>query len=119
MGEEAIGGRGPEALSRREFAIIVAGGVACTALPAPPVQASVASEPHHTDAQENASSRSAEAEAQYQVLLAKYGTRLSDEQKADIRRLIDQGQKSALSLRSFHLYNSDEPANVFQAALRS
>jgi hypothetical protein len=119
MRDKPVADRDRAGLSRREFAIFIAAGAACTALPAPPVQASVHDGPEQSDRQGSASSRSAEAEAQYQALIGKYGPRLSDEQRADIRRLIDQGQKSALSLRSFQLNNADEPANVFHAALRS
>ena len=116
---KTFGDRDRAEISRREFAAIIAAGAACVALPATPVQASVSAELHQANAQANASSRSPEAEAQYQALIGKYGPRLSDEQRADIRRLIDQGQKSTLSLRSFQLNNADEPANVFHAVLGS
>jgi len=118
MSDMTVGDRDRAELSRREFAIFIAAGAACTALPAQ-VQASETTGPRLARSQTNASARSAEADAQYQVLIGKYGARLSDEQKADIKRLIDQGQKSAMSLRSFRLSNADEPANVFRAALRS
>jgi hypothetical protein len=55
-----------------------------------------------------------EAEAQYQTIIAKYGDRLSSEQKADIRRLIGDGQKAAATTRAFPLDNADEPANMFR-----
>jgi len=61
-----------------------------------------------------ASQLSAAGEAQVQTILAKYGKRLSDEQKADIRRLVAQAQKTSETLRSFPLDNSDEPAMIFR-----
>jgi hypothetical protein len=105
-------------LSRREFAITLAAGAACRALPGGATRASEVAGSDRANTQTSAP-RSAEAEAQYQLLISKYGARLSDEQKADVRRLIDQAQKSTVSLRSFQLNNADEPANVFRAGLRS
>ena len=60
-----------------------------------------------------ASQLSAAGEAQVQTILAKYGKRLSDEQKTDIRRLVAQAQKTSETLRSFPLDNADEPAMIF------
>jgi hypothetical protein len=57
---------------------------------------------------------SPEGEAQYQTIIAKYGDRLSTEQKADIRRLIGDSQKGVAALRAFPLDNADEPANMFR-----
>jgi len=56
----------------------------------------------------------AEAEAKIQNLLRKYGDRLNDEQKAEVRKSILQGQESLEKLRAFPLENSDEPATVFR-----
>ncbi len=56
----------------------------------------------------------AEADAKIEAILRKYGKRLSEEQKADIRRLVAEGQKSLESLRSFALDNADQPATVFE-----
>jgi hypothetical protein len=60
-----------------------------------------------------ASQLSAACEAQVQTILAKYGKRLSDEQKTDIKRLVAQAQKTSESLKSFPLDNADEPAMIF------
>lgn len=57
---------------------------------------------------------SAAGEAQVQTILAKYGARLSDEQRVEIRRLVAQAQKTSETLRSFPLDNSDEPAMIFR-----
>ena len=54
------------------------------------------------------------AEAQLQAVLRKYGDRLSEEQKADVKRLIAEAQKPAEALRAFPLDNSNEPATVFR-----
>lgn len=56
----------------------------------------------------------AEIEAKIQNILRKHGQRLSDEQKADVRRLVMEGQKPLEALRAFALDNSDEPATVLK-----
>ncbi|HZS47568.1 MAG TPA: hypothetical protein VFC63_21025 [Blastocatellia bacterium] len=56
----------------------------------------------------------AESEAQYQAIIQKYGSKLSDDQKADIKRILAAGQKSTETLRAFPLDNADEPANIFR-----
>ena len=56
----------------------------------------------------------AEVEAKIQAIFGKYGQRLSEEQKADVRRLVAEGQKALETLRAFPLDNSDAPATVFE-----
>ena len=56
----------------------------------------------------------AEAEAKLQAIFRKYGSRLSEEQKTDLRRLVKESQKSLESLRAFPLDNADQPATVFE-----
>lgn len=45
-----------------------------------------------------------------QALLAQYGQRLSDAQKADLRRLAADGQAALDRLRAFATTNEDAPA---------
>ena len=108
-------------LSRREFSRVLATGAVTTALARGGNAAEHEPEPgdsgYHSSYQGNTPDPSPEAESQYKLLISKYGARLSDEQKADVKRLIDQGLKSAVTLRSFQLDNADEPANVFRARL--
>jgi len=56
----------------------------------------------------------AEVEAKVQAIFRKYGQRLTEEQKADLQRLVTEGQKSLESLRAFPLDNADQPATVFE-----
>jgi hypothetical protein len=101
-------------LSRREFTRGVAMAAATAVVPKPSLADERARD--SGDAQ-TASSQTAQltpdAEAQFQVILTRYGKRLSDEQKTDLRRLIAQAQKASATLRSFPLENSDEPAMIF------
>ena len=54
----------------------------------------------------------AEVEAKIAEIMRRYGERLNDEQKADIRRLVREAQAPVESLRAYPLENSDEPATV-------
>ena len=59
----------------------------------------------------------AEAEAKVANILSRYGARLNEEQKTDVRRLIADQQKTLEALRAFPLQNSDEPATVLHLYL--
>jgi hypothetical protein len=57
----------------------------------------------------------AEVEMKVASIFRKYGDRLSDEQKADIRRIMAETQDGLEKLRSFALENGDQPADAFRA----
>jgi hypothetical protein len=61
----------------------------------------------------------AQAEARTDAILRKYGSRLTDAQKADVRRQVREGQKSFTDLRAFILQNSDPPATVLNIRPRA
>jgi hypothetical protein len=104
-------------MSRRAFSGIVAMVAATAAIPnrslagTPPGSASGLEQAPASAAQ------TAEADAQVQFILAKYGDRLSDEQKADIKRLVVAARKTSDEMHAFHLDNSDEPAMIYRARL--
>ena len=52
----------------------------------------------------------AEADARHQAILTRHGSKLSDAQKGDIRRLTGELQKTLETLRKTELENSDAPA---------
>jgi hypothetical protein len=56
---------------------------------------------------------SSAAEAQVQTILSKYGNRFSEEQKAEVRRVVGQVQGISDTLRAFKLENSNEPSMIF------
>lgn len=56
----------------------------------------------------------AEVETKVSSIFRKYGSRLSDEQKADIRRAMAETQDGLEKMRAFALENGDQPATVFQ-----
>lgn len=62
-------------------------------------------------------SASAQAEVEMKVasIFRKYGDRLSDEQKADIRRIMAESQEGLEKMRAFKVENGDQPADSFRA----
>jgi hypothetical protein len=56
----------------------------------------------------------AEVEMKFASIVRKYGARLNDEQKTDIRRQLAEGQEGLDKMRAFALDNGDQPATVFQ-----
>lgn len=116
--------RNPARLSRREFArnvtmaAVVAGIPAqigaqeqkpATA-PAPPKPAA----PNPAEEPKLSPAARAEAEGKIQNVLRKYGDRLTEEQKADVRKSMLSTQDGVEKLRAFALENWDEPATVFR-----
>jgi len=59
-------------------------------------------------------SRSAQAEVESKVaeIFRKYGSRLSDAQKDEVRKVIAETQAGLEKMRSFALQNGDQPATV-------
>lgn len=55
-----------------------------------------------------------EGEAQYQMILSRYGATLTDEQGADVRRLVGTAQKTGEDIQKFELENWNEPAPIFR-----
>jgi len=109
-----MNGKGGPTLSRREFARRAA--IASAVAIAPP--GTLSERPSLTGVPEqqtnDLSSLSpesrAEVEARYQEILGIYGTRFSELQKADLRRLCVLAQMSLNNLRKFTIENSDGPA---------
>jgi hypothetical protein len=59
----------------------------------------------------------AEVELKVASIFRKYGDHLSDEQKADIRRIMAESQEGLEKMRAFKLDNADQPADAFRAFL--
>jgi hypothetical protein len=62
----------------------------------------------------NESANDIDVENRFENILSQYGSRFSEEQKADIRRLVGEIQKPLDRLRAFSLDNSDQPATVLK-----
>lgn len=107
-------------ISRREFACEIAALTATVAIaPATMAQTEKAATPLKPPPEEEGLSAAAkaEAEANYQALMQRYGNRLNSDQKHDVHRLLMQQQKSVEALRAFTLANGDEPSLVLHLEL--
>jgi len=99
-------------ISRREFALRAAMASATTLVPAG-VFTGVPTAPAQTpaaDLPKLSPQSQAEVEARYQAILAQYGTRFSDAQKIDLRRLCHSAQPGLDKLRAYLVQNGDGSA---------
>lgn len=104
-------------ISRRDFARTAALAAAAAAIKPGEMLAHTTAEPtaQASSAESKLSPASqAEVDANVRAILAKYGNRLSEPEKKDIRRLVTEGQKSLDKLRAFPLENADQPALVLK-----
>jgi|SRR5579864_616453 len=115
-------------LGRRQFALGAAATATSALLPGDLLAQSAAIVDQPTDAQsldkktraamaKLSASAQAEVEMKVASIFRKYGDRLSDEQKADIRRIMAESQEGLEKMRSFKLENGDQPADAFRAYL--
>jgi hypothetical protein len=107
-------------ISRRDFAVSAA--LATAAIAAVPTHllaqeksAAEAAKPESPQPPKLSAASQAEVEARYTELLRKYGSRLSEEQKKDVRKSLVSQQQGLDQIRAFPLNNWDEPATVFKA----
>jgi len=110
-----MGSKNGSAISRREFARRAAFASAAASLsPANLLAEEPAAAPEaasQTPAGPKLSPESqAEMESRLQAVFARYGSRLNDTQKADLRRFAADGQAALDRLRAFPTDNSDGPA---------
>jgi len=111
--------------SRRTFARGAALAAAAAALPVdllpqtqlPPPATTAASEKPADQTPKLSAESQAEAEAKIQNILHKYGNRLSDAEKADLRKSVLSSQEPLEKLRAFPLENWDEPALVLRPVI--
>jgi hypothetical protein len=94
------------ALTRRDFTVGAAVAAAVSLLP----DTAAAQQP---DAITRLSPGArAEVEMKVNEIFRKYGKRLTDAQKADIRKVVAETQEGLEKMRSFALTNADQPATV-------
>ncbi len=109
-----MGNKSNSAISRREFARRAAfASAAASLVPSNLFNPVSVAAPLPTQQPSNAPKLSAEAqtevEARIQSIFTQYGGRFSDAQKADIRRLATEAQRSLDRLRAFTTDNGDGP----------
>jgi hypothetical protein len=107
-------GKSSSPITRREFARRAAMVSAATMVPAGALAAhspSATSPITQTPGSPSLSTEGkAEAEARYQAIIAVYGARFSETQKADLRRLSYEAQEPLDRLRAYSITNGDGPA---------
>ena len=103
-----------EYITRRSFAVGAAAAATAALLPGKEGRAEgEAFAQSQTDAMAKLSPEArAEVEAKLKEIFRKYGSRLSDAQKADIRKVMAETQDGLEKMRSFALANGDQPASV-------
>ena len=102
------------ALAAATVAVLPADALAQQQKPTPPA-APAPAPPAAAEAPPQLSAASqVEVEARVQGVMRQFGGRLSETQKAEVRRLITLGQKSVEDLRAFPLDISDEPATILK-----
>ena len=107
-------------LGRRQFALGAAAAATGALLPGDLLAQAVASDKSLDEKTRIAMGKlspSAQAEVEMKVasIFRKYGDRLNDKQKADIRRIMAESQDGLEKMRTFKLENSDQPADAFRA----
>ncbi len=109
-----MNGKSSSSFSRREFArraaIVSAATIVPTSALAVPPPSAVPPTTQTLDSPSLSAEGKAEAEARYQAILAAYGARFSETQKADLRRLSYEAQEPLDRLRAYSIANGDGPA---------
>jgi hypothetical protein len=108
-------------ISRRDFARTVGVAAGAALLPArargaeKPKPPATAAPPPSTKLP---AASQAEADARVQMIVGRYGARLSPAERADLARLSHDAQEQLDKLRAFALDVTDEPAHIFRAPRR-
>ena len=105
-------------ISRRDFARTAGAAIAGAALLPRPTAADETPHPTTTAAhapQKLAAAAQAEADARVQMVLARYGSRLKPDARAELTRMSRSQQELLDELRAFPLDYADEPALQFRA----
>jgi hypothetical protein len=102
-------------ITRRSFAVGAAMAATATLLPGAAHGESAAAPPAQSDAASKLSAGArAEVDTKVKEIFRKYGNRLSEEQKADIRKVMAETQDGLEKMRGFALANGDQPATVLE-----
>jgi type IV pilus biogenesis protein CpaD/CtpE len=103
-------------LTRRRFTLGAAVAATVALLPAGEAQAqSTATSQAEAEAMKKLSPQArAEVEVKISEIFRKHGSRLSAEQKTDMRKVMAETQDGLEKMRSFVLTNGDQPATALQ-----
>src|SRR2546423_15211491 len=98
-------------ITRRQFAR----GTAVTAVAAVLLPSELAAQSYPPPSSKLSPEAQSEAEAKLQNVLRKYGSRLSEAEKTDVRPLLLLNQESLEQLRSYKLENFRQPPPLLRA----
>lgn len=102
-------------ITRRSFTVGAAVAATATLLPGNLAGQSTTTPQTQPDAMTKLSPGArAEVEMKVKEIFRKYGDRLSDAQKADIRKVMAETQDGLEKMRGFALDNGDQPATVLK-----
>ena len=104
-------------ITRRSFAVAAAAAATGALLPPRETHAQSTAAPQQSQADpvgKLSPGARAEVEMKVSEIFRKYGSRLSDEQKADVRKVMAETQDGLEKMRIFALTNGDQPATVFK-----
>lgn len=106
----------PPKITRRTFALGAAAAATTALIPEHVAgqSASAPAQPQTPAFSKLSPAAQAEVETKVQNIFRKYGSRLSDEQKADIRKVMAETQSGLEKMRAFALDNADQPATVLK-----
>jgi acyl-CoA reductase-like NAD-dependent aldehyde dehydrogenase len=105
----------PTRITRRKFALGAAVAAGATLLPNDASgQTASATQPQSAAMSKLSPAARAEVEAKIAEIFRKYGDRLTEEQKTDIRKIMAETQDGLEKMRSFDLANGDQPTTVFK-----
>jgi hypothetical protein len=103
-------------ITRRAFALGTA--VAATSALVPDAvfsqTASAPAQPQSSPSSKLSPEAQAEVEMKVSGIFRKYGNKLSEEQRADIRKVMAETQSGLEKMRAFTLDNGDQPADVLK-----
>ncbi|HMC32253.1 MAG TPA: hypothetical protein VKL99_15575 [Candidatus Angelobacter sp.] len=108
-------------LDRRQFTLGALAAATTTLIQTGEALAQSAGTVHELDEKTSTAMAKLSAQARAEVdmkvanIFRKYGDRLSEEQKADIRRIMAESQEGLEKMRTFALENGDQPADAFRA----
>ena len=110
-----MGTKNGSAISRREFArraafVSAAASLSPVELLRPESAAAAATAPQSPNTPKLSAESQAEADSRIQAIFAQYGSRLSNAQKDDLRRLANESQLMLDRLRAYATENGDGPA---------
>ncbi len=110
-----MGTKNASAISRREFArraALVSAAASLSPVDLLTAKSATLEAPalQTTTAPKLSPESQAEVDSRIQAIFAQYGSRLRDEQKADLRRIAAEGQAGLDRLRAYSTENGDAPA---------